>query len=845
MQIHPVGSVLGVLFRRLSPASIGGLMLIALSSALAEPVASSYVFTHLAGPLGGSGNADGTGAAARFCGPNGVAVDGAGHLFVADRFNHTIRKITPGGVVSTLAGCAGVSGDADGTGTAARFNYPEGVAVDNVGNVYVADTENDTIRKITPGGMVSTLAGASSYYIRSADGTGAAAHFWHPSGVAVDNAGNVLVADSSNSTVRKVTSGGVVTTLAGTAGVVGSMDGTGAAALFQYPEGVAVDNAGNVYVVDTSNHTIRKITSNGVVTTLAGTAGVSGSADGTGTAAQFSDPLGVAVDSIGNVYVADAYNNHTIRKIAPGGVVTTYAGTAGLSGGADGTGPAARFYYPAGVAVDSAGNLFVADRSNSAIRMIAPGGVVTTVAGREGRPGSADGTGVAARFGYPAGVAVDSAGNLFVADRGAHTIRRITPGGVVTTYAGTAGISGAADGTGAAAQFESPSGVAVDNGGNVYVADTSYSTIRKITPGGVVSTFAGAQFHSGSADGTGAAAQFYYPYGVAVDTAGNVFVADSGNGTIRKITPGGVVTTLAGTANSSDGSTDGIGAAARFRHPMGVAVDTAGNVFVAEGYDGSQGYHDTNTIRKITPNGVVTTLTGTAGVEGSVDGIGTAAQFNSPQGIAVDNMGNLYVADSDNSAIRKGQFVGPPVITLQPQGQTVIPGSNVMLSVTAGSILGPTYQWYFNGTALGGATDSSLSLNSVLAANAGAYTVVVTNALGSVTSNQATLTVSTATPVPAAGSGGGGAIEGWFVLVLLASAATRRWSTRQPTVVPRRVGEDGCLRFWPAWSGAGRLASPANSGSADFDCHIQWRRAGRTSRPSDSFIPGAVPRPHG
>jgi secreted PhoX family phosphatase len=256
---------------------------------------------------------------------------------------------------------------------------------------------------------------------------------------------------------------------------------------------------------------------------------------------------------------------------------------------------------------------------------------------------------------------------------------------------------------------------------------------------------------------------------VAVDTAGNVFVADSGNGTIRKITPGGVVTTLAGTA-SSYGSADGTGTAAQFNCPNGVAVDLAGNVYVADSGN--------STIRKITPNGVVTTLTGTAGVEGSVDGIGTAAQFNSPQGIAVDNMGNLYVADSDNSAIRKGQFVGPPVITLQPQGQTVIPGSNVMLSVTAGSILGPTYQWYFNGTALGGATDSSLSLNSVLAANAGAYTVVVTNALGSVTSNQATLTVSTATPVPAAGSGGGGAIEGWFVLVLLASAATRRWATR-------------------------------------------------------------------
>ena len=379
------------------------------------------------------------------------------------------------------------------------------------------------------------------------------------------------MADTGNSTIRKITPAGVVTTLAGTAG---------AAARFDAPQGIAVDSAGTVYVADTSNNMIREITPAGVVTTLAGSSGGSGSADGTGAAARFSSPSGVAIDSAGTVYVADTENS-TIREITPAGVVTTLAGTAGATGSADGTGAAARFSSPSGVAVDSAGNLYVADTGNSTIREITAGGVVTTLAGTAGATGSADGTGAAARFDFPMGIAVDSAGNLYVADTGNSTIRKITPAGVVTTLAGTAGATGSADGTGAAARFSSPSGVAVNSAGNLYVVDTGNSTIREITAGGVVTTLAGMAGATGSADGTGAAARFSSPSGVAVNSAGNLYVADTGNSTIREITPATVVTTVVGSAlrvGFEPGNLPGI-----IGYPYGVAI--SGTTLVLSSYD--------------------------------------------------------------------------------------------------------------------------------------------------------------------------------------------------------------------------------------------------------------------
>ena len=322
----------------------------------------TVLVTTLAGS-GSIGSVDLTGTAASFYYPYSVAVDSAGNLYVADSWNHKIRKITSGGVVTTLAG-SGSAGSVNNTGTAASFYYPTGVAVDSAGNVYVADFNNNKIRKITSGGVVTTLAGSGSAAF--SDGQGAEAGFNLPSGVAVDSAGNVYVADSSNGRIRKITSGGVVTTLAGSGGT-GSGDGTGAEASFYLPSGVAVDSAGNVYVADKNNNRIRKITPVGVVTTLAGS-GNAAFADATGAVASFNNPTGVAVDSAGNLYVADQ-KNHKIRKITSGGVVTTIAGS-GNAVFADGTGTGASFNNPYGVAVDSAGNLYVCDQSNNRIRKL-------------------------------------------------------------------------------------------------------------------------------------------------------------------------------------------------------------------------------------------------------------------------------------------------------------------------------------------------------------------------------------------------------------------------------------------------------------------------------------------
>ena len=480
------------------------------SRSLARPPSQSQplAITTLAG-YAGPGSADGTGASARFANPWGVAADTAGNLYVADTDNHTIRKITTGGVVSTLAGLAGVSGSADGTGSSARFYQPQGVAVDSAGNVYVADTGNYTIRKITPAGVVTTLAGSAGNS-GSTDATGSSARFYEPEGIAVNSAGTLIyVADTWNHTIRQVTSAGAVTTLAGSAGNYGTNDGTGSSAQFYQPQGVAVDGAGNVYVGDTGNQTIRKVTSAGVVTTLAGSAGNYGSADGTGTGAAFWNPQGVALDSATNLYVADSFNN-TIRKVTPAGVVTTLAGTAGSFGSADGTGAAARFWQPQGVAVDSAGNVYVADSANGTIREIASGAVVTTLAG-SASTGSADGTGSSARFYWPSGAAVDSSGNSYVADTGNGTIRTVTSAGVVSTLAGSAGNFGSTDATGSNARFYGPQGVAVDSSGNLYVADTANHTIRKITSGGVVSTLAGLAGTNGLTDGTGSSARFQRP----------------------------------------------------------------------------------------------------------------------------------------------------------------------------------------------------------------------------------------------------------------------------------------------------------------------------------------------
>jgi sugar lactone lactonase YvrE len=542
-------------------------------------------------------------------------------------YSNPTGSTTNSGEVTTLAGTASA---------AAYFSKPDGVAVDSSGNVYVADSAGKLIRKITPDGVVTTLAGSGD--AGHVDGLGSAASFSSPAGVAVDSSGNVYVADWPNNLIRKIAPDGVVTTLAGS-GQKGHANGQGNAASFKWPAGVAVDSSGNVYVSDSANNLIRKITPNAVVTTLAGS-GDAGHVDGLGSAASFNDPAGVAVDSLGNVYVSDT-NNNLIRKIAPDGVVTTLAGS-GQKGHADGHGSAASFWGPHGIAADSSGNVYVGDFANNLIRKIAPDGVVTSFAGSTAAGGRADGRGSEASFNGPGGVAVDSSGNVYVTDGGNNLIRKITPDGGVATLAGSGSI-GRVDGRGSEASFYDPGGVGVDSFGNVYIADFNNNLIRKIAPDGLVTTLAGSG-KAGHANGRGTAASFSWPDGVAVDSFGNIYVADLNNNLIRKITADAVVTTLAGSGNA--GYADGRGTAAMFLYPADVAVDSSGNVYVAD--------TDNNRIRKVSPDGVVTTLAG-SGQKGHSDGAGTAASFDEPSGIAVDSSGNIYVADSGNNTIRKIQ----------------------------------------------------------------------------------------------------------------------------------------------------------------------------------------------
>ena len=624
--------------------------------------------------------ADGIGSASNFSFPKGVTSDGTA-LYVTDAMNHTIRKIViSSGEVTTLAGSPGSFGSSDGVGSTAQFDDPIGITTDGT-NLYVVDSGNGTIRKINiASGVVTTLAGTAGI-LGSADGVGSLASFFAPEGITTDGT-NLYVTDSGNGKIRKIViSTGTVTTLpvnlnshttgitingtklyvtdassytvqeieistgftstfAGSASVGGFDDGIGTSATFIGPTGITTDGV-NLYITDF--FVIRKIDiSTKTVATICGSHFL-GSTDGSAATASFSAPLSITRAGT-NLYVADTGNN-TVRKIAiSDGTVSTVAGKATSYGLANGIGASARFDGPEGVTTDGT-NLYVTDSRNNTIRKIVIStGEVSTIAGTAGNGGSADGTGSSASFFRPIGITTDGT-NLYVADSGNETIRKIViSSGVVTTLAGTALNRGSTDGIGPSATFFGPCGITTD-GTNLYVTDSSNSAIRKIVIStGAVSTIAGNAGSVGAIDGTATTARFWSPQGITFDGT-NLYVTDGGNNnTIRKIVASsGVVTTIAGTAGTT-GATDGIGVAASFSQPNGIATDGI-NLYVADEYN--------STIRKIgISTGSVTTLAGSAGHAESIDGAGNVARFNRPKGITVNGT-NIYVADLFNQTIRK------------------------------------------------------------------------------------------------------------------------------------------------------------------------------------------------
>lgn len=633
------------------------------------------------------GPAPKVGEAAEFLtAPSGVAVDSAGNVYVSDTFQHTIRKVTPAGVQSLVAGQHGVPGAVDGPSNSARFHYPRGLVVDGAGTLYVADSGNHTLRAVSSAGVVSTLAGAAGQ-AGTANGAPGAARFNAPTGLALASNGDLYVADRDNHAIRRL-AGGNVSTFAGTAGTPGNVDDTGVAARFSQPTGLAIDASGTVFVADRNNHTIRSISSGGIVTTFLGSAGQTGTTDSNGTAARLAFPTGVAVDGAGTLTIADS-GNHAIRRATSGGVVSTVAGKSYGKGYSDGSINSATFFAPSALALEPGGSFVVADTANHAVRRIAAS-VSTLVGGvdaSEPPSGSTDGTGTAARFGYPSGTVVDSAGNVFVADNNNFTIRKIAPGGVVTTFAGKAGQRGHVDGVGDAARFYGSTAMVIDKSDNLYVADTF--TVRRVTPAGAVTTLAGASEQAGTNDGPGTTARFKSLWGIARNSAGLIYVSDFDAHTVRTITPTGDVSTFAGKADQG-GHVDATGDVARLNCPAGIAVDGADALYVAD--DCSQ------TIRKITPTAAVTTLAGAPDVEGYADGVGAAARFKWPMGLAVDKAGNVYVGEEANHTVRRitpsgevttvigspssvGVVLGPlPASLTAPMFLTVTPSGELLIS---------------------------------------------------------------------------------------------------------------------------------------------------------------------
>lgn len=321
------------------------------------------------------------------------------------------------GLVSTLAG-NGSGGYLDGVGMGAQLYAPHDLDTDSSGNIYVADDANHRIRKISPAGVVTTLAGSGA--LSYLDGSGTAASFRRPISVALDAQSNVYVADFENNRIRKITPAGVVTTVAGS-GSAASVDGVGTLASFAHPVSLRFDTNGNLYVLDYSSHSIRKMDLGGNVTTFAGS-GSAGFMDGQGTYAGFAEPCGLTVDAQNNLYIADRAN-HAIRKVTPGGLVSTLAGNGG-SGYVDGLGTQAFFFRPDAIAIDSKGFLYIADSSNNVIRKITPGGLVTTLAG-SGSAGNQNGKGAVASFSTPSGVAVGPYNTLYVTDIGNNCVRKV------------------------------------------------------------------------------------------------------------------------------------------------------------------------------------------------------------------------------------------------------------------------------------------------------------------------------------------------------------------------------------------------------------------------------------
>ena len=645
-------------------AAASTFLLLLLSLALA-PVAGQMQIATFAGGVG-----DGSAATSvALVDPVAVATDGVGNVYIAA--GCLIRLLPAGtGIITTLAGTGNCSYSGDGgPAISASFFFPQGLAVDGGGTVLISDASNNRIRRIAAGtGIISTLAGSGVRGFSGDGGLAANARLNTPRGLAFDNSGNVLIADTDNHRIRRVAEGtGVITTVAGT-GVSGfSGDGgPGTSASLSWPWGVAVDGGGNVLIADRFNHRIRVLTTE-IITTLAGSGSVVFNGDGKQAInTTVAEPIGVAVDRVGNVLILHGGYNMSVRFIsAATGIVSTLAGDRMVRFRGDG-GPAANasFNMPSGFTIDSGGNMLIADTRNRRVRKVtAATSLIETLAGN-GAFLSSIGDGSAATsaiLSSPNGLTVDRGGDVLIADTNNHRIRRVTAStGIITTLVGSgvAGFSGDG-GPALSASVSSPYGLTVDSDGNVLIADTANHRIRRVTAStGIITTLAGNGVSGFSGDGGFAtSAMLASPQGVAVDMGGNIFIA--GNSRIRRVNAAtGVITTLAGNGVYGFSGDGGPATSARLGWLYGMAVDPGGNIVFAD-----HGFHRIRHVAVAT--GVITSLAGNGVYGFSGDGgLATSASLYYPRDVAVDIGGNVLIADTYNRRIRRVAVATGVITTL-------------------------------------------------------------------------------------------------------------------------------------------------------------------------------------
>lgn len=589
--------------------------------------------------------------------PTGVAFDVSGNLYIADAGNYRVRKVNIAtGIITTVAGKGtfGFSGD-NGAATNAQLSFLQGVAIDANGNLYIADTGNNRIRKVNAAtGIITTVAGDGTPGFDGDNGAATSAKLDSPEDVILDASGNLYIADLNNNRVRMVNkASGIISTVAGdgTYGFNGN-NGIATSAQLSNPWSVTLDASGNLYIADGGSSRIRKVnTATGIITSVAGngTQGFSGD-NGAATSAQLRFPRSVASDAVGNLYILD-YDNARIRKVNTGtGVITTVAGNGAVGfSGDNGVATNAQLNSPSSAALDASGNLYIADQGNFRVRKVnAASGIIVTVAGN-GILGSSGDNGLAtsARV-YPRSVALDAKSNLYFSDNngGIRKVDAIT--GIITTVAGngTTGFSGD-NGAATSAQLNYPQGIALDPNGNIYIADTDNHRIRKVNAEtGIITTVAGEGAPGFSGDNQAATnAKLDYPYSIALDGIGNLYIADANNRRIRKVnSTTGIITTVAGNGIQGFSGDNGAATSAQLYYPQGVTVDANGNLYIAEIGE--------NRIRKVNAGtGIITTLAG-VGVPGfsGDNGVPTNAEIIAVS-VTMDALGNLYIAGANR--IRK------------------------------------------------------------------------------------------------------------------------------------------------------------------------------------------------